>query len=156
MKLAKSKSINSIGNYSWNMCWNNYCLPIAKQTKWHKEPLGSCSKAVPTAEDLPSASFAGQMESFLILLVLINYLMLSFVVTFLIHGSCHKVPWYGFYKLRYCYLCWRSTEEAIKQLRVLPLLSIPIPVFKIRLSSTAVGVWREYCQGHHNTGWDGI
>jgi phosphoenolpyruvate synthase/pyruvate phosphate dikinase len=54
--------------------------------------LGVAVRSSATAEDLPSASFAGQMESFLILLVLINYLMLYIVVTFLIHESCYKVP----------------------------------------------------------------
>jgi pyruvate,water dikinase len=38
--------------------------------------LGVAVRSSATAEDLPSASFAGQMESFLILVVLINYLML--------------------------------------------------------------------------------
>jgi hypothetical protein len=95
--------------------------------------LGVAVRSSATAEDLPSASFAGQMESFPILVV-INYLMLYMVVTYLIYESCYKVPsWYGFYKIRYCDLCWCTTwYEAIKLLQVLPLLLILILVFKIR------------------------
>jgi pyruvate,water dikinase len=44
--------------------------------------LGVAVRSSATAEDLPSASFAGQMESFLILVV-INYLMLYMAATYL-------------------------------------------------------------------------